>query len=113
MKQNVKTGAAVLIINSSGQVLLMLRDDEASLRAKFDQQWLDQWLDKVHHKGMWDTFGGLCEEGETPELAARREVGEELLVDGQPLHITDLYHMLLMNTCLPRLWGTVWTTFRM
>jgi mutator protein MutT len=47
---------------------------------------------KVRFAGMWDAFGGRLERGETPELALRREVREELAIEvtmAQFLHVYE------------------------
>ena len=60
--QNAKPTASVILENEKGEVLLTRRAIEP-------------------FKGYWDTAGGFCEESEHPEVAARREIKEELGVD--------------------------------
>jgi len=52
----------LMLENSSGEILLQLRDNKPGLP----------------FAGCWGTFGGQIEPGETPELAIRREIREEL-----------------------------------
>ena len=61
-------GAAVLLIDAHGWILLPLRDAHG---------------DYPHH---WGTVGGQAEPGETPEQAARRELAEETGYVAGPLH---------------------------
>ena len=61
-------GAAVLLIDARGFVLLQLRDANG---------------DYPHH---WGTVGGQAEPGETSEQAARRELTEETGYVAGPLH---------------------------
>ena len=64
-------GASVLLENSRGCIALQLRDDRPG----------------VGHRDHWGIFSGMVEEGETPDEAAVREIGEELnvLLDGNKL----------------------------
>ena len=55
------TSAVVLLVHRDGRILLHLRDDDPG----------------IVHPGLWGTFGGSVEPGETPEQCARREVLEE------------------------------------
>lgn len=55
-------GAGIILLNSSDEVLLLLRDD------KIDIPFPD----------MWDIPGGKVEKGELPETAVRREMMEEM-----------------------------------
>jgi 8-oxo-dGTP pyrophosphatase MutT (NUDIX family) len=54
-----KIKACVIIRNKTGELLLQLRDEEPA-------------------KGTWVLFGGGVHDGETAELALRREIKEEL-----------------------------------
>jgi 8-oxo-dGTP diphosphatase len=58
-------GAGILLLNSNNEVLLLLRDN------KFD----------IPFPNMWDIPGGAVEVNEDPELAARREINEELGIE--------------------------------
>lgn len=58
-------GAGILLLNSNNEVLLLLRDN------KFD----------IPFPNMWDIPGGAVKENEDPELAARREINEELGIE--------------------------------
>ncbi|MEW6386386.1 MAG: NUDIX domain-containing protein [Thermodesulfobacteriota bacterium] len=58
--------ATALLFDRTGKLLIYLRDE--------DKEWLP-------FPGHWDLFGGLVEEGETPEQALVREVKEELGYD--------------------------------
>jgi len=59
---NEQPKCGLLIENREGKVLLQLRDDNPTIR----------------YPNLWGTFGGQIEEGETPEEAIVRELGEEL-----------------------------------
>jgi len=58
----LKVAKAVLLLD--GKFVLQLRDDKPDIAAA----------------GLWGTFGGAIEEGETPEEAIVREVEEELCI---------------------------------
>ncbi len=55
-------GAGILLLNSNNEVLLLLRDDKP----------------EIPFPNMWDIPGGKVEVNETPEVAIRREMDEEL-----------------------------------
>ena len=55
-------GAGILFVNSSEQVLLLLRDDKAS----------------IPFPNCWDIPGGMIDPGETPEHCVVREMREEI-----------------------------------
>ena len=55
-------GAGIILINKQNKTLLLLRDDRI----------------EIPYANMWDIPGGKVEIGETPELAIRREMNEEL-----------------------------------
>ena len=71
--QNAKPTASVLIENDKGEILLTQRAIEPL-------------------KGYWDTAGGFCEEDEHPEIAARREIKEEL---GVEVELTGLIGIIM------------------
>jgi 8-oxo-dGTP diphosphatase len=52
---------AIIIQNSDGEVLLLLRDDKLT----------------IAFPNHWTLIGGKVEDGETPEMAAHRELKEE------------------------------------
>ena len=56
---------AIIIENSRGEILLLLRDDDPG----------------ISYPNHWTLVGGKVEEGETPETAAHREMLEEIGVD--------------------------------
>lgn len=58
-------GAGIILINSNNEVLLLLRDNKPS----------------IPYPNMWDIPGGHVESGETPEVALRREMKEEMNLD--------------------------------
>lgn len=53
--------ASIIVENTEGEVLLLLRDNKAS----------------IAYPNHWTLIGGKMEEGETPEMAAHRELAEE------------------------------------
>ena len=57
--------AAILVFNKVGCVLLQKRDNIPTIR----------------EPGKWDVWGGHCEEDETPEACAIRELREEIGVE--------------------------------
>jgi 8-oxo-dGTP diphosphatase len=65
-----KRGASMIFLNSSGQVLLCLRENKK----------------EIPFPNCWDLLGGGVEEGETPSECIRREMQEEIEFDpGQPV----------------------------
>ena len=58
-------GVAIIIENTQGEILLILRDDDPG----------------ISFPNYWTLVGGKVEEDETPELAAHREMLEEIGVD--------------------------------
>ena len=56
---------AILVFNGLGHVLLQKRDN----------------IPTIQEPGMWDVWGGHCEEGETFEACAIRELREEIGVE--------------------------------
>jgi 8-oxo-dGTP diphosphatase len=57
---------AIIIENERSEILLLLRDDKPS----------------ISYPNHWTLVGGRVEEDETPEMAAHREMLEEIGVDG-------------------------------
>ncbi|MCL4529660.1 MAG: NUDIX domain-containing protein [Chloroflexi bacterium] len=55
------SGVAIIIQNSDGEVLLLLRDNKPT----------------IAYPNHWTLVGGKVEDGETPEMAAHRELKEE------------------------------------
>ena len=53
--------ASIIVENLEGEVLLLLRDNKSS----------------ISYPNHWTLIGGRVEEGETPEMAAHRELAEE------------------------------------
>ncbi|MFN6565287.1 MAG: NUDIX hydrolase [Nostoc sp. ChiSLP01] len=58
-------GVDIIILNSQQQVLLVLRDNKSS----------------IPFPNTWALLGGYLEEKETPEVAIRRELVEELEIE--------------------------------
>lgn len=58
-------GAGIIFINSNNKILLLLRDDASN----------------IPFPNKWDIPGGKIEEDETPDVAVRREMKEELGLD--------------------------------
>jgi 8-oxo-dGTP diphosphatase len=56
------TGAGIIFLNIKNEVLLLLRDDNAS----------------IPYPNMWDIPGGKVEQDEKPEETVRREMNEEM-----------------------------------
>ena len=79
----------VLIENSAGEILMLLRDDKPT----------------IPYPNQWDFTGGVVELGETPEQAVRREAREEIGVElpnlrhlrtyDWPEKVEHVYHSLL------------------
>jgi len=62
MKNEKHSGAGILFVRDSGQILLCLRDDKPQIPCP----------------NCWDIIGGHVEQGETPRQCIVREVKEEL-----------------------------------
>ena len=58
-------GAAIILLNSQRQVLLVLRDDK----------------DSIPYPNTWNILGGCIEENESPEECIKREMLEEIELD--------------------------------
>lgn len=70
------TGAGIILLNKSNEVLLLLRDDDAA----------------IPYPNMWDIPGGKVEDGESPEEAVRREMNEEMgLIDLGKINLFKIY----------------------
>jgi 8-oxo-dGTP diphosphatase len=69
-------GAGIILLNSRDQILLILRDN----------------VPTIPYPNMWDLPGGHLEEGETPEHAIRREMGEELELPLGEITLFKEYH---------------------
>ena len=59
-----KAGASIIFLNSSGKVLLLLRDDKQ----------------EIPFPNCWDLLGGHLEEGESARQCIEREMQEEIEV---------------------------------
>ena len=70
-----KQGAGIIIQNSSGEVLLMLRDDDPSIR----------------YPNYWYVLGGRAKEGEVPEETIKREMMEELELELKNISLFKKY----------------------
>ena len=73
----MKMSAEVLIENSKGDILMLLRDDKPTIK------WPNQW----------DFLGGVVEPGETPEEGVRRELMEELELELPNLELLKIYDL--------------------
>lgn len=62
--------AACLLFDKNGKLLIYLRDDKPGISSP-------------NH---WDLFGGIMEEGETPEQTLVRELKEEIGIELKDLH---------------------------
>jgi 8-oxo-dGTP diphosphatase len=62
---NKQRTTAILVFNKVGHVLLQKRNN----------------IPTIQEPGKWDVWGGYCEEGETPEACAIRELCEEIGVE--------------------------------
>jgi 8-oxo-dGTP diphosphatase len=62
---NRQRTTAILVFNKVGHVLLQKRNN----------------IPTIQEPGKWDVWGGHCEEGETPEACAIRELREEIGVE--------------------------------
>ena len=88
-----RVGAAAILVNGEGQVLLQLRDDIPTIR----------------YPGYWSMPGGVLESGETPEEAIRRELLEEISYAAHEVErygrILDAYrnliHIFLVRVNVP------------
>lgn len=63
-------GCSIVFVNAKKNILLYRRDDA-------------QTVQSLKEPSKWDLFGGTVENGETPDQAIIREVGEELAVTGK------------------------------
>lgn len=68
-------GASILFFNDSRQVLLLLRDDIAS----------------IPFPGMWDLPGGHIENSESPQCCIQREMLEEMLLETGQCDLFGIY----------------------
>lgn len=59
----------------------MIHVTSTALVVREGQVLLGKRTSNVRFAGMWDAFGGHLESGETPELALRRELKEELSIE--------------------------------
>jgi 8-oxo-dGTP diphosphatase len=62
---NKQRTTAILVFNRVGHVLLQKRNN----------------IPTIQEPGKWDVWGGHCEEGETPEACAIRELREEIGIE--------------------------------
>lgn len=70
----------------------MVRVTATALIVKEGRVLLGKRTSKLRFAGMWDAFGGHLEKGETPEMALRRELQEELAIEvtmTQFLHVYE------------------------
>lgn len=61
LKDTTGQGVSAILMNADGRILLQHRDDKPNIR----------------YPGHWALFGGSIEDGESPDVAARREILEE------------------------------------
>jgi 8-oxo-dGTP pyrophosphatase MutT (NUDIX family) len=93
--QAEKTTAAVILHPEPGDVLQALKDEMQLIVAGGGLVYTDnQTILLIYRKGKWDLPKGKLDDGETPAVAAVREVQEETGVEhlelGEPLTVT--YH---------------------
>lgn len=58
----MKEASKIILLNSKNELLLYLRDNKPS----------------ISFPGFWDFIGGEAEKGETPLIALKREIKEEI-----------------------------------
>ncbi|MEI8102744.1 MAG: NUDIX hydrolase [Chlorobium sp.] len=68
-------GASIIFFNSSGQVLLVLRDN----------------IPSIPYPGVWDLPGGHLEEGESAEECIVREMLEEMEINVEGCRLFQIY----------------------
>jgi 8-oxo-dGTP diphosphatase len=71
-----------IIIEKDGRILLQHRDD----------------IPTIKYPGMWDTWGGEIERGETPRQAAIRELEEEIGIKLKPEEMNLLCKVKLLGS---------------
>jgi len=72
---NQMVQVALAIIYQDDRFLMQLRDD----------------IPQIHYPGCWGLFGGHIEVGETPEVAVKREIIEEINYDLPSFSKFDVY----------------------
>ena len=72
-----KKGTSILFLNSSGQILLFLRDNKP----------------EIPFPNCWDVLGGHVEEDEEPQTCIKREMQEEIEVDVVNPRLFNVYDM--------------------
>ncbi len=70
-------GCSIIFINSTNQILLLLRDD----------------IPEIPFPGMWDLPGGHMETKETPDQCIRREILEEMGIGLTDFKLFDVFDM--------------------
>ena len=65
MSNNLPVEVAIAILPRDGKFLMQLRDN----------------ISTILYPGLWGFFGGHIEQGETPEIAVKREILEEISYD--------------------------------
>ena len=68
--------AACLLFDKNGKLLIYLRDDKPG----------------ISFPAHWDLFGGIMEEGETPEQTLVREVKEEIGIELKDFHFYKAFN---------------------
>jgi len=72
----VRKAVGILIENSKGEILFLLRDNKPT----------------IQYPNQWDVLGGVVKAGETFEEAIKRELMEEIELDLQEFKLFKIYN---------------------